>query len=266
VPDPPPEPVFAPNLFRGTAADYDRFRLGYPDALIEHLRTELGLDGTGRLLDLGAATGQVARALAPSFAEVWAVDAEPDMIEYASAHYPDIRWFLARAEDFDAPPAHFDLVTAGNCFHRFDRPVVAANVAHWLKPRGALAVLWSSSPSDDSGPWQAALRQTIEEWTVRAGAADRAPSGWQRHEYPDEVVLREAGFARIEKRHFPTRQMTTVDELIGFLRSTSFASREAMGKYAEEFYADVAARLRGADPSGEFEQVIDHALMIARRS
>jgi len=81
MPDRSAEPDFAPNLFRGTAADYDRYRLGYPDALISYLRTDLALDGTGRLLDLGCGTGQVARALRPYFADVWAVDAESDMIE-----------------------------------------------------------------------------------------------------------------------------------------------------------------------------------------
>ena len=39
-----------------------------------------GPSGRGRLLDLACGTGQLAFALRSPFAEVWAVDQEPDMV------------------------------------------------------------------------------------------------------------------------------------------------------------------------------------------
>lgn len=68
MPARPPEPEFRPGLYEGTAADYDRFRLPYADDLIEWVQAELAIDGTGLLVDLGAGTGHVARAVRPFFA------------------------------------------------------------------------------------------------------------------------------------------------------------------------------------------------------
>jgi hypothetical protein len=77
--DPVP-PAFRTDLYRGTAAAYDRFRPRHPTALIADLVARTGADGTGRLLDLACGTGQAAFALAESFAD-WAVD------QRAGGHY-----------------------------------------------------------------------------------------------------------------------------------------------------------------------------------
>ena len=49
---------FAPDLYRGTAGYYDRFRLPYPDALTADLTRRTAPSGRGRLLDLACGTGQ----------------------------------------------------------------------------------------------------------------------------------------------------------------------------------------------------------------
>jgi SAM-dependent methyltransferase len=79
------EVSFAPDLYRGTAAYYDEFRLPYPATLISDLTCRASPWGRGRLLDLACGTGQLAFALCDSFAEVWAVDQEPDMVEVVAA-------------------------------------------------------------------------------------------------------------------------------------------------------------------------------------
>ncbi|MFC9632728.1 class I SAM-dependent methyltransferase [Streptomyces mirabilis] len=76
---------FEPDLYRGTADYYDRFRLPYPDAMIADLVRRAAPSGRGRLLDLACGTGQLAFPLRGSFAEVWCVDAEPDMTEVVRA-------------------------------------------------------------------------------------------------------------------------------------------------------------------------------------
>jgi hypothetical protein len=52
MPSHPREPTFQRDLYEGTAADYDRYRLSYPAELGQWLGAELSLDGSGRLLDL----------------------------------------------------------------------------------------------------------------------------------------------------------------------------------------------------------------------
>lgn len=47
------------GLFEGTAWHYARYRPGYPEVFFDDLIRRFGLDGTGRLLDLGCGTGQL---------------------------------------------------------------------------------------------------------------------------------------------------------------------------------------------------------------
>lgn len=269
----PPEPRFEHNLYAGTAEDYDRYRLPYPDALIERIREDLRPDGTGRLVDLGAATGQVARGLRPFFADVIAVDPEPDMVDYGRARNAGdddgIEWRLGRAEDVDFPSGSVDVVASGNAFHRFDRPAVAEKAAAWLRPNGAILLMWSNSFTDsawaEGGLLQAEVSRVLDEWHKRSGADARVPAGWERKEYPDEVVLREAGFPRQVEYEIRLHHTWTVDTIIGFLRATSASSRAAMGDFHDAFEADLRKTLLDVDRSGRYEQEVSYGARIARR-
>jgi SAM-dependent methyltransferase len=266
---PPPEPKFSSGLYEGTAADYDRYRLPYADDLIEFVRAELMLDGTGLLVDLGAGTGQVARALRPFFAHAVAVDPEPDMVEYGRARTErgddGIEWHLVRAEDADFPSGSINVLASGNAFHRFDRPVVVGKATRWLSSDGAITLLWSDSLLAGNEPWRHELSRVIDGWLERSGAGARIPAGWERKDYPDEIVLREAGFGRQALHSVTVRHAWTVDAIVGFLSATSFASCAALGEHAEAFEADVRSTLLAHDPSGVYKQDVRFGARIARR-
>ena len=59
--------------------------------------------------------------IAERFAEAWALDQEPEMVEAGRREasrlgIANVRWRVGRAEMFDAPAAAFDLVTIGEAF------------------------------------------------------------------------------------------------------------------------------------------------------
>lgn len=68
------------TLFAGAAAHYGTGRMPYPAGLAAALGEALGLDGTGRLLDVGCGPGSLTVPLAPVFAEAVGVDADAGMI------------------------------------------------------------------------------------------------------------------------------------------------------------------------------------------
>ena len=59
-----------PTLYAGSAQFYAHGRVAYPDSLADALTDELGLDGTGRLLDVGCGPGSLTLLLADRFAAV----------------------------------------------------------------------------------------------------------------------------------------------------------------------------------------------------
>jgi SAM-dependent methyltransferase len=267
------DPVFRPDLYRGTAEAYERFRLPYPADLIADLARRAGADGTGRLLDLACGTGQVAFPLAGRFAEIWAVDQEPGMIGVArrkadaAGVAARFRFVTCAAERLVAPSGHFDLVTIGNAFHRLPRTALATEILGWLRPGGFVALLWGGSPMYGGAPWQRAMAAATQRWQNRPGAQARIPASYQadRDARPDQQILTEAGFEVAGRYSLALSHVWTADELAGFVASTSVLSAAALGEHAAEFDADLRRELAACQPDGRFNQHTEVAYDLARK-
>lgn len=268
----PDEIVYRPDLYRGIAGDYDRFRVGYPKAMLDDLVTRSALTGRGRLLDLACGTGQITFALHGHFAEVWSVDQEPDMVELvrakaATAGMSHIRAVASPAEEFTASAETFELVAVGNAFHRLQRQAVASKVLRWLQPGQCCALLWADGPWRGTADWQQAMAATLDTWTDRAGTRGLVPLGWDqdRVEYPDGTVLEASGFEPVGSYAFPHHHEWTIEALIGFAYSTSFLPRTALGDLADAFEADLRNALGATDPAVRFHETINFGYELARR-
>jgi SAM-dependent methyltransferase len=131
-----------PSLFAGAAKYYEEGRFPYAPGLADALVSELGLDGHGRLLDVGCGPGSVARRVARLFDAVVGLDPDPGMLAEAArlAAVGGIRqaiWVRKRAEELPAGLGLFRVVTFGASFHWLDRPRVARAVRAMLTPDGA---------------------------------------------------------------------------------------------------------------------------------
>jgi SAM-dependent methyltransferase len=270
------DPPFRDDLYTGTARAYDDFRLPYPQALIDDLADRSGADGGGYLLDLGCGTGQLAFALHRKFGQVRAIDQEPDMISLvrAKASAAGLASLLAEvgsAQDISAPAESVDLIAIGNAFHRMPRQAVAASALRWLRPGGYLALVWGGSPWDGDSPWQREMSGLMQRWRARAraetGDQDRIPPGYEeaRAAVPDQAVLRAAGFELVGRWEFAEPQDWTVDDIVGFMRSTSVLSPGALGPLAATFDQDLRQELADFADGGRLRQDVCFAYELARR-
>jgi SAM-dependent methyltransferase len=265
------EVTFSPDLFRGKAQYYDRFRLPYPDALISDLARRTGPSGRGRLLDLACGTGQLAFALRSSFAEVWAVDQEPDMVAVVAAKAAadpgavPIRTVVASAEELDAPPAHFSVVVIGNAFHRLPRDLVAGRVRGWLQPDGFLALCWSLGTQAGPLDWQAAFGRLLSRWQAALGGGDRIPANWDRarRQRPDADVLTAAGLEPAGQSEFLVEHHWTLPELAGFARTLSFLPTAALADHAAAFDDSLSAELGPYARDGRLTETVSFTCELA---
>jgi SAM-dependent methyltransferase len=264
------DPRFRADLYQGTAEYYDAYRPPYPRELIDKLTARVGADGTGRLLDLACGTGQVAFALRDSFAEIWATDQEPDMIAVAARKAAGdgarFRFRIGAAEELHLPSGAFDVVTIGNAFHRLSRDMVAANVRRWLRPGGYLALLWGGSPNFGDAPWQQTLQAVMLRWQHRNGAEERIPSGHYaaQRARPDLELLAAAGFELVASLQATVGHAWTVDEIAGYVASTSVLSPAALGDAAGNFDADLREALRSCQRDGPLWQDLTFSCELAR--
>lgn len=262
-------PVFRRDLYRGTAAFYDRYRPPYPASLLADLVRRLPVSGTGRLLDLACGTGQVALALADRFTEVVAVDQEQEMVAFGrakaeAAGVGNVRWVAGPAESvgIDGP---FELVTIGNAFHRLPREAVAVRAFRWAQPGGGIALLWGEILARGDTAWQRAMGHLFREWTARLDAKDRVPAGWESamDRNPSEQTLVRAGFEYVGRYEFFAEQTWTVETLTGLVYSTSFLNLTVLGDQASVFEAELSVLLRSFEPSGVFHVSARHAYQLA---
>ncbi|MGH3256377.1 MAG: class I SAM-dependent methyltransferase [Streptosporangiaceae bacterium] len=263
---------FAADLFRGSAGYYERYRLPYPEAMLADLVVRAGVSPRGRLLDLACGTGQLAFPLRRWFAEVWAVDQEPDMVELVRAKATaggagEVRAIVSSAETLRAEPEYFELAVIGNAFHRLDRDLTAGRVFGWLKPGGHLALCWTSQPWDGEADWQRALAALLDRWRTALGAQGRIPAGWDlaRQRRPDLQVLSDAGFEAAGCHEFPAEHRWTRPELAGLIRSTSFLPASVLGDHGAAFDADLEATVGPHGDGGAFTETASFNYELARR-
>lgn len=265
------QPVFRPDLYRGTATFYDRYRVPYPARMLDDLCARVRVSGTGRLLDLACGTGQVTFGLTSRFSDVLAIDQEDETVAFARAKAErlgvvNVRWVTGRAEDLDVDDP-FELITVGNAFHRLDRRRVVASAMEWLRPGGHLALLWSSTPWMGSSDWQRVMGAVVHDWMHTANATDRVPSNLDATlaAEPRLALLTAGGFTVVGTFEFPTRHVWSVEALIGLMYSTSILSRSALGTHADAFERDLRARLLEVDSRGIYEDEIDFAYELVAR-
>jgi ubiquinone/menaquinone biosynthesis C-methylase UbiE len=214
--------------FAGTAWYYARFRPGYPPALLEGLAASAGLDGTGRLLDLGSGTGHLAVPLARHVEDVVAVDPEAEMLAQLP---PGIRTVQARAEDVDESWGEFRLVTIGRAFHWMDGPLVLERLARVTRQVALVA--------DTLG--QSEAMSTVLE-VARELLGERPAMVQPGVRY--EQSLAASPFSDVIELSVEVERMWTIEELIGFAYSTSFASLQRVGERRDEFERALHARLK----------------------
>ena len=93
------------------------------------------------------------------------------------------------------------------------------------------------------------------------------PADLQEHlaQLPHAAVMEDAGFTVVGHYEFAEIHEWTLDELIGFLYSTSILSRDTLGERTDAFEADLRQRLGAVEPSGIFREDGSYAYDLAYR-
>lgn len=256
---------YEPTGYRGSAAHYLRGRPPYSALLAPVLSRELGLDGTGRLLDVGCGPGILAVQLAAEFGDVVGIDPDADMLDEARRHaaasaVTNASWINARAEEIDA----LDLgplraATFGQSFHWTDRESVAESIFDLLVPGGAIVLITHdidarpapNGPGDPPIPHDE-IRAIIDRYL---GPQQRFGRG-ARPVFSDryEDALARTRFGRPRVVHAPGREdiVQDIDGVVSNYLSMSFAAPHLFADRLEPFVRDVRALLAARSPTGRF--------------
>jgi ubiquinone/menaquinone biosynthesis C-methylase UbiE len=256
---------YDPTIYLGSGDHYRYGRPGYSPELEAFLTQQAGLDGNGRLLDVGCGPGVLTVRLAHLFTQAIGLDPDPGMLAEGRRAAEErtivnIQWVQGLAEDLPAAaPGPYRLVTFGQSFYWTDEQRVAETVYDMLEPGGALALIVHTvtgrpRPPDPGVPpiphdEIEALVQKYLGSTRRAGQGT-APERTQR----SEDVLARTRFGVPQQFFLPGLPDLLRDSesvLSGYF-SFSFSAPHLFGDRLDRFAGEVRALLADRSAEGIF--------------
>ncbi len=261
------QPDYEPRRFRANVPYYARFRLGYPDALIDENRGRAWPQPAGCGDGSGGRPGLLAIAFARAGMAVTAIDPEPDMLTALrkAAAESGVTLDVRLGSSFDMPQGigPFRLVTIGRAFHWMDRSATLQVLDGLIAADGALVLVHDEHPATAENTWRSLLRELADKYG-RAQAphvrAARAPE-YRSHESP----LLDSAFSRLERVGIIIRRELTADDIVGLGFSLSVLSPERLRERASAFEAELRRDLAHLSPDGRFTEIAELSALIARR-
>lgn len=212
--------------------DYRIFRPPVPDVVTR--RVVDTLDRRGRALDVGCGTGQWTFGLARHVEEVVGADPDPGMVAEAERASIEvgaaIRFVRADAPDLDGVNGPFDLVGFCRSFHWLDRRATLERLRALSTPATRVAVIGDGSLWTGRSEWQTSLRDLVQSYL---GPERRAGTGtYEAPRTSHQEELAAAGFPVLVDERLPFDRKWTVEAVLGYLRSTSYARPDLFADHA----------------------------------
>jgi SAM-dependent methyltransferase len=114
------------------------------------------------VLDVGAGTGKLTRALVTTGAHVIAVEPLAEMRAELERAVPEAESRPGTAESVPLDDGSVDAATAAQAFHWFDYDRALRELHRVLRPGGRVALVWNSRDLDD--PLQARVEDALREY------------------------------------------------------------------------------------------------------
>jgi ubiquinone/menaquinone biosynthesis C-methylase UbiE len=265
------KPAWNPdNIFTGTAWFYQRYRPGYPDEVFSLLRDKFGLNEDSKVLDLGCGTGQVALNLAPYVSEIIALDPQEEMLQEGkaaakSSDISNITWLKGesgRLPDMAAKIGKINLTVIARAFHWMDKEQTLKDLYKITFSGGGVAIIADGGPTDgEMLPWKETIQQTVKKWL----GEERKAGTEGTYSHPKkrfEAFLKDSKFSKYEEVSYAIERNWSLDEIIGYMYSTSLASPPVLGDKKDAFEADLRERLLEIEPAGRFREPVKTNIMM----
>lgn len=270
---------YDPTIYQGAAPHYRNGRPPYSPQLEAVLAREVGLDGSGRLLDGGCGPGILTVRLAHLFEEAIGLDPDPDMLAEAGRAAAErgltnIHWVQALAEDLPgAAPGPHRLVTFGSSFHWTEEARVAEAVYDMLEPGGALALIVNTvegrptpaSPGPPPIP-HAEIKALVEKYLGSTKRVGQGIAPVRTHRFEDVLSRTRFGaHPSIFAPGIPDLLRDSESVLSGYF-SLSTSAPHLFGDRVEDFAREVRELLESRSPQGLFwDWPGDTEIILARK-
>jgi SAM-dependent methyltransferase len=212
--------------FDAAAADYARYRSGYPVEVVDEVVRAAQLRAGSRVLEIGCGTGQLSIPLAQRGIALVAVELGPNLAAIARqrlAGFPAVRIEVGAFEEWPLPAEPFHAVVSASAFHWIDPSVRLAKSAAALRPGGTLVVVHAHHVAGGTPGFFAATQPIYSRWGLSGDpffeltAPADAPTM-----YPE--LDDSSAFGMVERRRLEIPRDHTTESYVGWLRTDSLVS------------------------------------------
>ncbi|MGF9754492.1 class I SAM-dependent methyltransferase [Microvirga sp. 0TCS3.31] len=207
------------RTFGSVAADYERYRPGYPDALVEEVLAYAGRP-VATALEVGAGTGKATRVFASHGVRVTASDPDAAMLAELVRHVPhSVHTVEAAFEDLPLTTA-YDLVYAAAALH-WTRPEGRwERMAALLEPGGVVASF--GAPRDLADPAvDETLRAALAPWLDdEVSSPDGTPKDGAV-QWPSTELIASELFTDVRQAVIELRTEVSARDYVGLLSTVS---------------------------------------------
>lgn len=227
--------------FGKTASDYRNFRAGFPPEFFEALVKHDYIKPDQSALDIGTGTGTVARGLAQHGLAVTGVDPAQALLDEAYQLDKEagvtVTYRTGSAENLTEADNSLDLLTAGQCWHWFDRPKAASEAKRVLKPQGRIIIAhfdWLPLAGNMVEATEKLILHYNPQWTMAGGSGI----------YPQWLQdIAEAGFTHIETFSFDLPVYYIHEAWRGRIRASAGVKASLSPEQTAQFDKDLAELL-----------------------
>lgn len=195
---------------------YRKYRPQYPIKLFEKIFSMS--PSFEKAIDLGAGTGISTQMLAKKFKYVDVI--EPDEKMLIDVTFPNnVKIFNVTSEQYIFIPKDADVITAGNSFYWMNADILLPYIYSCLKIGGVFAAYRYDFPVVEDNKIQSIItKELYEKWNVFRN--ERLVDT----DYTYRKISQFTGFSKTEKVMIPNIIEMNINQLVGFLLSTSYCS------------------------------------------
>lgn len=206
--------------FEAAADEYEAARPEIPEVALRFLTEQLCLRASSRILDVGAGTGKITRALARTYQNIIALEPVQAMRQKIHMFAPNTRVIGGVTEAIPLENVSVDAVVAGNSFHWFANATALQEIARVLKPEGRIGLLWTVR--DESVDWVAELIHIMDRH--RGYTPGYREGKWAA------ILAQSERFRRVGQKSFQFSQRTNRKTVTDRVASMSFIQQLSPGE------------------------------------
>ncbi len=236
--------------FDAAAADYARYRSGYPEEVVRDVVRASRLRPGSRVLEIGCGTGQLSVPLAHHGAQLVAVELGQNLAAIARrnlAAFPAARVEVSGFEEWPLPVDPFDVVVAASALHWIDPSVRFSKPARALGPGGILVVIHAHHVKGGTPGFFADTQPFYLRWGLSDDPFFEPPAPEDAPVmYPELGDL--PGFGRVQRHRFEIPRQHTTASYVGWLKTDSLVlslDRESRRGFLQDIEALIDTKYDG---------------------